>query len=169
MPLAKILNSWEKCEIQSFSWPLWWSRPACLLSVPGQRARGPDSALLPPHTQCNPFWSPLLFMLYWSKELPNPLPYPPPALTHTHWHKHTPSKIAGTAQIGGAPWESRVTGSGVRQLQKRKTSERGWNIYRINLSEFHWLHKLLWSCYTPSARPAPFAASFPLWKLWQLL
>lgn len=89
MPLAKILNSWEKCEIQSFSWPLWWSLPACLLSVPGQRARGPDSALLPPHTMQPILKPPLVYALLIKGAAKSPtIPSPSPH-THTPTQTHT--------------------------------------------------------------------------------
>lgn len=48
--------------------------------------------------------------------------------------------------------------------KKKKKSEREKkkkNIYGSNPSEFHWLHELLWSCYTPSARPTPLRCLLP--------
>lgn len=89
--------------------------PACLSALDPRPESERTWLSTPPPIQCSPFWSPLLFMLYWSKELPNPLPNPPPALTrahiytHTHPHKHRkPSKIVGTAQTGGGAWERKV-------------------------------------------------------------
>lgn len=155
--------------------------PACLSALDPRPESERTWLSTPPPIQCSPFWSPLLFMLYWSKELPNPLPNPPPALTrahiytHTHPHKHRkPSKIVGTAQTGGV---------GVGGLRKKGQGEEGhitgekkktkWKlkkkIYRSKSLEFHWLCELLWFCYSLSARPAPFPAFSPLWKLWHLL
>lgn len=149
--------------------------PACLSALyprpKSERAWLSTPPYTHTHTQCNPFWSPLLFMLYWSKELPNPLPNPPPS-PHTHKH-HKPSKIAGTAQIGGAPWERGVTGSGVRQLQKRKKKglKEGKKPLRkqsLWISLAAWVAVVLLHSERP---PSPFTASesFPLWKLWHLL
>lgn len=117
-----------------------------------------------PPTQCNPFWSPLLFMLYWSKELPNPLPNPPPALTHRHTHprRHTQTLQTKQNSWNCSDWRGPLRKRGHREWGETTTEKEGGgvkerkkNIYRINFSEFHWLHKLLWSCYTPSPRPAP--------------
>lgn len=101
-------------------------------------------------------------MLYWSKELPNPLPNPPPALTHTNT---TNQRNSWNCSDWRGPLEKEGSqGAGWDNYRKeKKKSERGKkkNIYRSNPSEFLWLHELLWSCYTPSARPTPLRCLLP--------
>lgn len=72
--------------------------PACLSALDPRPESERTWLSTPPPIQCSPFWSPLLFMLYWSKELPNPLPNPPPALTRTHIYTHTPTQAPQTKQ-----------------------------------------------------------------------
>lgn len=138
------------------------SLPACLLSIPGRGVRGPDSAL-PLHTMQPILKPPLVYALLIKGAAKSPTD-PSPSL-HTNTTK--PSKIVGScADCGEAPLRKR----GHRERdettkEKRIVKKKRKNIYGSNPSEFYWLHKLLWLCYTPSAGPAPFAASFPLWKL----
>lgn len=121
----RFWNSWVKWEIQRVSLGLCGnpSLPVCSLSQDRER-EGLTQHSSPPHNATH-FEAPSC--LCFTDQRSCQIPYqtlPQPSHTHTHKH-HKPSKIAGTAQIGGAPWERGVTGSGVRQLQKRKKGERG--------------------------------------------
>lgn len=143
--------------------------PACLSALDPRPESERTWLSTPPPIQCSPFWSPLLFMLYWSKELPNPLPNPPPALTRTHIYTHTPTQAPQTKQNswncsdwGGLEKERSGRGGAYNwRKEKKQVKVKKKKIYRSKSPEFHWLCELLWFCYSLSARPAPFPAFFP--------
>lgn len=101
--------------------------PACLSALyPRPESERAWLSTPPPNTMQPILKPPLVYALLIKGAAKSPTkPSPSP---HTHKH-HKPSKIAGTAQTGGAPWERGVIGSGVIQLQKRrkkkKKTERG--------------------------------------------
>lgn len=174
VPLAQILDSWVKWEIQIVCLGRCGkSLPACL-SIPDRRVKRAWLSTPPPI--CNPFRSPPLVYALLIKGAAKSLTKPSPS-PHTRTLKHhNPSKIAGTAQTIGAPWErgGRIK-HGKTTTEKKKEWRKKKNIHRSNAGEFYWLKELLRSCYTPECLPAlppptpSFAASFPLWKLWHLL
>lgn len=155
--------------------------PACLSALDPRPESERTWLSTPPPIQCSPFWSPLLFMLYWSKELPNPLPNPPPALTrthiytHTHPHKHRkPSKIVGTAQTGGGLEKERSGRGGAYNWRKEKKKQVKVKKKKKKSTEANPLNSIgCVSCCGSVTVWVPALPHFlpfsPLWKLWHLL
>lgn len=152
--------------------------PACLSALDPRPESERTWLSTPPPIQCSPFWSPLLFMLYWSKELPNPLPNPPPALTRTHIYTHTPTQAPQTKQNswncsdwGGLEKERSGRGGAYNwrkekkqvKVKKKKKSTEANPLNSIGCvsccgSVTVWVPAL--------PHFLPFS---PLWKLWHLL